>query len=188
MTVKQFRTLARETENYFKIPVTMIRMTEKVHYNKAMNSVPSLDKPRKNLMVIVHYNKYDNTYTLITGWKDYMIAIRDGIKVINAVIVPDLTREDFIRSLSANYDWVQLKDIKISKCFVNSPPKNEKIHKCITEMKQAIREDRVPDYLNRKPITINKEGYLIDGYTRYIALKILLYKRAFPVRKISKEV
>lgn len=173
MTVKEFRALARKSGKIRKIPVSMIRMIEKVHYNSDLSQIPSLNKDKNKLLVILHDNK-DCTYNLITGWKDYTIAIRDGIKTINAVLVDSVTRDKFYAELSDSTEWVTLPEIIIPSSFKKSPH-------TITNMKEALRTNTISEYLDTKPITISKNNTLIDGYTRYLALKFIRYQGKFPV-------
>lgn len=180
MTVKKFRALARKSGKIRKIPVSMIRMIEKVHYNSDLSQIPSLNKDKNKLLIILHDNK-DCTYNLITGWKDYTIAIRDGIKTINAVLVDSVTRDKFYAELSDSTEWVTLPEIIIPSSFKKSPPKEEKLHNTIMNMKEALRTNTISEYLDTKPITISKNNTLVDGYTRYLALKFIRYQGKFPV-------
>lgn len=180
MTVKEFIALARKSGKIRKIPVSMIRMIEKVHYSSDLSQIPSLNKDKNKLLVILHDNK-DCTYNLITGWKDYTIAIRDGIKTIDAVLVNSATRDKFYAELSDSTEWVTLPEIIIPSSFKKSPPKEEKLHNTITNMKEALRANTISEYLDTKPITISKNNTLIDGYTRYLALKFIRYQGKFPV-------
>lgn len=59
--------------------------------------------------------------------------------------------------------------------------KKEKIDKCIEQIKTAVEKYTLSDYLDGKPIKVNKDNVLQDGYTRYIALKTIGYKGKFPV-------
>lgn len=181
MTVKEFRALAWKSGKIRKIPVSMIRIIEKVHYNSDLSQIPSLNKDKNKLLVILHHDNKDCTYNLITGWKDYTIAIRDGIKTIDAVLVNSATRDKFYAELSDSTEWVTLPEIIIPSSFKKSPPKEEKLHNTITNMKEALRTNTISEYLDTKPITISKNNTLIDGYTRYLALKFIRYQGKFPV-------
>lgn len=60
---------------------------------------------------------------------------------------------------------MRITDIKVPSIFLNTPPNSKKIKKC-------------KDYYNEhgefdKPITISKNGILVDGYARYVAAKEL---------------
>lgn len=180
MTVKEFRALSRKRKNYEITPVSQIRMISDIHTKNDSSTIFGLQKSVKNLLVIVHKND-NGTYNLITGWKDYTIAVRGGIKEVKAVLVEETNREEFLYRLSATADWLSVDEISVPKIFEVSPPKKEKIDKCIEQIKTAVEKYTLSDYLDGKPIKVNKDNVLQDGYTRYIALKTIGYKGKFPV-------
>ena len=180
MTVKQFRVIARRKKQYEIIPVNLIRVVSDIHMGNDVPHILELNKPTNQLLVIAHKND-DGTYNLITGWKDYIIAVRDDIKKIKAVLVDELNRDEFLRWLSASTDWVRLDDIHIPDCFQARPPRKEKLDGYIKEVKTAIQKHSLTDYLDVKPITIDKNNVLTDGFIRYLALKALGYKDEIPV-------
>lgn len=180
MTIKQFRTLARRKGAYETIPVNLIRIVSDIHMGNDVPMIFALQKPINKLLVIVHKND-DGTYNLITGWKDYIIAVRDDIKEIKAVLVNETTREEFLHNMSNEMVWLKLKDITIPKCFSSHPPKEEKLREYKIGIANAVNRGCLSDYLNEKPITINKDNVLVDGYTRYIILKRLKYECEIPV-------
>ena len=183
MTVKQFRTLARQTGAYETIPVNLIRIVSDIHKGKAdVSTIFALQKPINKLLVIVHKND-DGTYNLITGWKDYLIAQRDEIEKIKAVLVNETTREEFLHNMSSEMVWRKLNDISIPKCFLSHPPKGEKLNVYMSEVTDAVNTGYLYDYLDTKPITINKDNVLVDGYTRYIILKKLGYEYKIPIKR-----
>lgn len=180
MTVKQFRAIARRKKQYEIIPTNLIRVVSDIHKDNDVSHILELNKPTNQLLVIAHRND-DGTYNLITGWKDYFIAVRDDIKKIKAVLVDEVNRDEFLRWLSASTDWVRLDDIHIHGSFQARPPKKEKLDGYIKEVKTAIQKHSLTDYLDVKPITIDKNNVLTDGFTRYLALKALGYKDEIPV-------
>lgn len=178
MTVKQFRTLARKNRNYEVIPVDRIKIVSDIHNNS--HNVSELHKSINRLLVIAHKNN-DGTYNLITGWKDYAVAVRDNIKEIKAVLVEEASRDEFLYNLSISQEWVTLEDIRIPNCFKTRPPKKSKLTSYTDQVKNAVQKYNLSDYLDIKPIVINKDNVLIDGYTRYLALQKINYKDKFPV-------
>lgn len=182
MTVKEFRTLSRKKKNYEMIPVSLIRMVSDVHLVMDMSKIRNLSKPIKDILVIVHKND-DGTYNLIVGWKDYIIAIRDGIKEIKAILVNETNRDEFLHTISTSTDWVKLDNIHIPNCFTTHPPKKAKLNNYINDVRIAIKRYSLSDYLDKKPIVIDNNNVLMDGYTRYLALKTLNYKDKIPVIK-----
>ena len=180
MTVKQFRKEARRKQMCIKIPVKLIRLVSDIHIDVTNCDVFALEKPVQNLLVIVHKND-DGTYDLIMGWKDYVVAVRDNLEEINAVLVKETNRDEFLHRLSTRMIWLKLNDINIPKCFSSHPPKEEKLNTYKNQIKTAIERYSLSDYLNAKPITIDKNNVLVDGYTRYLVLKELNYKQEIPV-------
>ena len=53
MTVKEFRALARKSGKIRKIPVSMIRMIEKVHYNSDLSQIPSITLSRVGKTILL---------------------------------------------------------------------------------------------------------------------------------------
>ena len=180
MTVKQFRAIARRKKQYEIIPINCIRLVSAIHMENNDSRILEISKPTNQLLVIAHKND-NGTYNLITGWKDYIIAVRDGIKKIKAVLVDEVNRDEFLRWLSASTDWVRLDDIHIPDCFQARPSRKEKLDVYVEEVKTAIQKHSLTDYLDVKPITIDKNNILVDGYTRYLALKMLGYRDEIPV-------
>ena len=180
MTIKQFRAIARRKKQYEIIPTNLIRVVSAIHMENNDSRILEISKPTNQLLVIAHKND-DGTYNLITGWKDYIIAVRDNIKEIKAVLVDEVNRDEFLHWLSASTEWVRLDDIHIPNCFQAHPPKKEKLDGYIKEAKIAIQKYALSDYLDIKPITIDKNNMLTDGYTRYLALKTLRYRDEIPV-------
>ena len=179
MTVKQFRTLSGNKGRFVSIPVDSIRLVSDIHKKKPADA-SKINKPYKNLLVIVHKNK-DDTYDLITGWRDYIIAVRDGVKEIKAILVKETTRDDFIHSLSDSVDWITLDRIVVPSCFENNQPNKEKLDFYINQVKTAVENYALSDYLEIKPITVDDKNILVNGYTRYLALQKLGYKQKIPV-------
>ena len=180
MTVKQFRAIARRKKQYEIIPTNLIRVVSDIHKDNDVSHILELNKPTNQLLVIAHRNN-DGTYNLVTGWKDYIIAVRDGIKKIKAVLVDEVNRDEFLRWLSVSTEWIGLDDIHIPDCFAAYPPRKEKLDGYIKEVKTAIQKHSLTDYLDVKPITIDKNNMLADGFTRYLALKALGYRDEIPV-------
>ena len=183
MTIKQFRTISRRKKRYEIIPVDLIRLVSDIHMNTDVFhilEIREITKPTNQLLVIAHKNE-DGTFNLITGWRDYAFAVWNDIKEIKAVLVDEVNRDEFLHWLSASTDWVKLDDIHIPDCFSNSPPKKEKLNDCVEDVKTAIQYHSLTDYLDVKPIKIDKNNVLTDGYTRYLALKSLEYKDEIPV-------
>lgn len=181
MTVKQFRRNARRKRQDIIIPTDKIRMVSEVHIRADIPNEEELQKSLDKLLVIVHKND-DGTYNLITGWKDYVIAVKNDIKKINAIPVKETNRDDFLCDLSKEFR--NINELIVPKDFKNRPPRQEKLNTYIRQVKYAIEKHRLYDYLNEKPVTVDKDNVILDGYTRYLALKSIGYNQDIPVRKV----
>ncbi len=157
--IKNFR--LRMAAQAIPIPIRNIMLTDSVH--KKSIDTEKLGTKEK-LVVIVRRNSRD-TYSLITGRRDYEIAKRDGVATINAIVV-NISRPAFMSNFKKLID---VDKVYIPRDFMNHPPKKEKI-------------DRVICFYNHygifdSPITIKLDAkgnkILKDGYARYIAAKKL---------------
>lgn len=157
--IKNFR--SRMAAQAISIPIRNIMLTDSVH--KKSIDTEKLGTKEK-LVVIVRRNSRD-TYSLITGRRDYEIAKRDGVATINAIVV-NISRPAFMSNFKKLID---VDKVYIPRDFMNHPPKKEKI-------------DRVICFYNYygifdSPITIKLDAkgnkILKDGYARYIAAKKL---------------
>lgn len=70
---------------------------------------------------------------------------------------------------------IKLSDVKISNMFKNSPPRERKMNR----IRRRYLETGVQD----KPIVLNEDGFLIDGYARYLILKDFGVEYANYIRK-----
>lgn len=157
--IKNFR--SRMATKAVPIPVSNIMLKDSVH-KKPIDTEKLGTK--ENLTVIVRRNSRD-TYSLITGRRDYEISKRDNITTINAIVV-NISRHAFMSNFKKLID---VDKVYIPRDFINHPPKKEKV-------------DRVICFYNYygifdSPITIKLDAkgnkILKDGYARYIAAKKL---------------
>lgn len=58
---------------------------------------------------------------------------------------------------------IKLSDVKISNMFKNSPPNERKMNR--------IRHNYIKYGVQDKPIVLDKDGFLVDGYARYLVLR-----------------
>lgn len=68
----------------------------------------------------------------------------------------------FMRRLK-NMQKIKLSDIKINEAFKNTSPTEHKI--------ERVRRKYLQDGVQDKPVVINEDGYLVDGYIRYLVLQ-----------------
>lgn len=58
---------------------------------------------------------------------------------------------------------IKLSDVKISNMFKNSPPNEQKMNR--------VRRNYIKYGVQDKPIVLDKDGFLVDGYARYLILQ-----------------
>jgi|GEM_PF-620219 hypothetical protein len=160
--IKNFR--SRMAAQAIPIPVRNIMLTDSVH-KKSIDTEKLGTK--ENLVVIVRRNSRDtyDTYSLITGRRDYEISKRDGVATINAIVV-NISRPAFMSNFKKLID---VDKVYVPRDFINHPPKKEKVDRAICFYKYYGIFD--------SPITIKLDAkgnkILKDGYARYIAAKKL---------------
>lgn len=83
---------------------------------------------------------------------------------------------------------IKLSEIKISSAFANTTPSPHKIHK----YRESYRENC---HRQEKPIVIDKNNYLRDGYIQYLILKedgvdeaMIIRKNKYKNNKISRKI
>lgn len=177
--------------NCIDIPFNCIKITEDIHKDG------SFDKTRFNkythILPIVVRQLDDTTYGLIANWSAYKyyescnapnkkvkcILVQDNrdnfFEAINAMDIP----ENFIskKNIKVNVIEIRLNKIKILNDFKKTPPKEYKIQDAIQNYKIKGKFD--------KPITINKDKVLIDGYARYLAAVSLGLKQVEVIQRMN---
>lgn len=167
MLLKDFYKKNLEEGGIFSIPVSDIVLKEKCHI-KAMNDGHTITGGKQNPCVIVTEDT-SGKYNLLIGWADYMLAVQNGEKEIPAIIMDknkyenNITRKDFIKWVSLKPEFDDLKNIKVDKSFVQSPPHKYKIDNV---RQQAIDDTTI--YFIKHPIIVSEDNIVLDGYTRYL--------------------
>lgn len=153
------------------IEVDKIILTEPIHIDAKVNFTKQIEKLKeKNITVLnnpIIVRKIENEYSLINGYKGYTIAKVLNHEVIPAIVIDEI-RKDFTKRIgfkSSRFTEMALKDILIPKSFLERKVTRVKVQKVL-------------DYYNKhktfdKPVTIQGRRLLIDGYSRYVAAKIL---------------
>lgn len=149
------------------IPISEIQLTEAVHI-AGNPHYTCVRKSSEDCCVIVR-RKHDG-YALVSGWADYQECLMQGYDTVKAIVV-NMKRGNFMRQYGDTY--LPLSEIYVPENFAKSKPHNWKI--------QRVR-DRLGDKKKLdKPITIDHNHYICDGYTRYLVAKELGIKYV-PVR------
>lgn len=159
------------TDNAVEISVSDIVLTEKAHLEANPNCVTDIedtDTPKDFMVVIREIQPKEGIpgkYSLVTGYRDYQLALRSGYDTIRAVIVP-YRRNKFIYQYLPKYHMESLGSIKLDKITIpvsefKTPPSTEKL---------SFVRNQFPDV----PIAIsihNGQAFLKDGYARYLVAK-----------------
>lgn len=95
-----------------------------------------------------------------------------GYDTVKAIVV-NMKRGDFMRQYGNTY--LPLSEIYVPEYFAKSTPRDWKIQR----VKDRLGAKKKLD----KPITINQDHYIVDGYTRYLVAKEIGMRYA-PVRFI----
>lgn len=149
------------------IPVSEIQLTEAIHIAGNPN-YKCVGKSSEDCYVIVRRKR--NGYALVSGWADYTECVMQGYEAVSAIVV-NQKRGEFMRQYGDTY--IPITDIFVPENFAKSKPRDWKI--------QRVR-DRLGDKKKLdKPITIDHNHYICDGYTRYLVAKELGIKYV-PVR------
>lgn len=96
-----------------------------------------------------------------------------GYGTVKAIVV-NMKRGNFMRQYGDTY--LPLSEIHAPEHFAKSTPRDWKIQR----VKDRLGAKKKLD----KPITINQEHYIVDGYTRYLVAKEIGI-RYVPVRWIN---
>ena len=154
-----------------EIPVSEIALTSNTHIKDAEKGKTISGTLDDNAVVVVNHlsaPRNDGTkYSLITGWKAFMIAKNTGVRLIKAIIVP-YTRKRFLAYLAKkSVGNIALNVINTEQFRI--PPSDTKLN--------FIRQqcDLLGGNTIDSPVTIriNQSGKVIleDGYARYLIAK-----------------
>lgn len=161
------------------IPIKDIKLTERLHKHAKHHP------PKKNYLdpesaceecreiVKIHSNPEwvkhktlivrdlgDGKYGLVTGWNAYTTC-RFANKDVAYCLVINEDRRDFVSKYGECEK--KIKNIKVPAEFRETPPKAEKLQFAKNNIKNGTF----------RPLLISADGYLLDGYTRYLAAKEL---------------
>lgn len=136
--------------------------TETVNFNGKINKM-SYSGKRQVPIVLRKISK--NNYQLLFGLKQLITAKLLNLSYVDAVIV-SCSRKELINYLNNLYKSEDIKtldtnNIKIPEPFTKTPPRKEKVKL----KKQLINQGII------KPIEINENNVLTDGYITYLILK-----------------
>lgn len=139
------------------IPVASIHLTEAIHIRGNPN-YSCKHKPNKDCCIIVRQGY--NGYALVSGWADYQECVMQGYENVNAIVI-NKTRGEFLRLYGSTY--IPIEDINVPKSYRDTTPHDGKLQRVRDRLGEKNRLD--------KPITIDENHYIRDGYTRYLVAK-----------------
>ena len=153
------------------IPMRKIKLTENVHKkgNYTVKGIPA-DK-----MTMIVRDLHNGTYGLVTGWRAYQECRASDEGLGYCLVVKD-SRLDFLGKYGETNKKV--KNIKIPNGFRKSHISAEKV--------QIAKENaEIGEF---KPITLSRDGFVIDGYSRLVAAKELGIDKVPVVRNWRRTV
>lgn len=159
MTIIKFRETNKDRA--VTLPLSIINLTETCH-KKALKKNSKVSKLSSEPMCIVRENK-TGTYDLVIGYRDYITAKNSGAEEVKAIIVPDISRRAFIKSLENTFEIWNTADIHEPKNWTY--PNIEKIRAC-----QQMYENTGTF---GKPIIISPNGTILDGYAAVCAARLI---------------
>lgn len=173
--IREFRRKFRRAAEI--ISVKDIILEEKVHQQAELERL----KDRGTELTVV-VSKCGNKYALVTGWGDYQRAIARKSPTIKAIVLKEGTnRSKFVRTIMKNVSTldncddmlqngltylttVEISSVIVPQKFLATPVGKKKLE----AVKRYIRENGNVD----KPLRIDENGCLTDGYARYVAAKM----------------
>jgi hypothetical protein len=156
-------------KNITKLPLSSISLKYKNHLNarskfkktiaRYIDENTLVDKP-----LVVNKND-DGTYNLVLGYKGFMVANGINQEEINVIMVKNVSRNSFLRSIKYkfNYEVIKVSELKVPDSFANTVVKQNKM--------ECIKSYYSKHHTLDKPVTITKDNIIIDGYARYVFVK-----------------
>ena len=159
MTITKFREINKN--NAIPLPLSEIRLTEPCH-QKAERKNAKISAISTEPMCIVRKIE-DGTYALIIGYRDYITAKNNGAAEVKAIVVPDISRRAFIKSLANTFEIWNTADVRDPDGW--TPPSGAKVHTC-----QQMYENTGTF---GKRIILSPTGVVLDGYAAVYAARLL---------------
>ena len=147
-------------ERITEIPVSSIKLRDEIH-RTGFSEYQYQHKSRDSLIVLVRRACCDR-YALVAGWDDYLEAKEQGFETIQAIIVNE-SHGEFYRQFSTVY--VPLESLTVPVHMEKSKPAPWKLERVRNRLGKKVQLD--------KPITVDRNNVIRDGYTRYLVAKEL---------------
>lgn len=166
-----------KTQSVVNIPVDSIFLKEKIHKTAKVNFTWLINRMRSkditilNSPIVVRLEE-NNKYSLISGYKGFILAKELNHKEIPAIIINN-DRKEFIKEngFKNSYCWMPIEKVIVPKEFLERKVTRVKVQKCIDYYKSHGEMD--------KPVSIKGKKLCVDGYSRLVAAKILGLEKVF---------
>lgn len=159
----------RNADNVIEIPLENVKLLYQVHIDGLsrcnLSGEINCFKNRDKLVtgsIIVHKDAEDiNSFDLVSGWKNYVIANALNQRMIRAIVI-DEGRRAFKKKIGciASYWQVTTDSLRVPDFFARTKVNDEKL--------KEIHEYQISHHQPLKPIVINKNNLIVDGYAQYI--------------------
>jgi len=155
--------------NAIEIPVDKIKLLYQIHIDGLKRydvqrevAYYFINEERVEGTIIVHPDLDEpGTYNLITGWKNYVDADSIGQDTIKAIVV-DCTRKEFRKMIGCvvPYEYVSTDELKVPEGYAKSTVCEGKLN--------TIREYAERHHQPIKPIVVDTDNNIVDGYAQYV--------------------
>lgn len=148
-----------------EVPLSSISLTESVHRNAKGNlrgCAKYYRKTGKRVAQSLMVRKTADGYALLTGWKHYKLAQELGQERVNVIIVNVKSRGKLLSSLGCQKEYTicKMNKLKVPAKFDATIVNPQKL--------EAIKEYDYKYHAPMKPITVDKDMLIVDGYAQYV--------------------
>ncbi|WP_143322751.1 hypothetical protein [Clostridium sp. HBUAS56010] len=155
--------------NTVEIPMEKIKLLYQVHIDglkrhdiSKTNAYYRINNVPVTGTIIVHPDVEDpGNFNLLTGWHYYVIADSIGQETINAIMI-NCDRKSFKKMIGCvrPYNYVKTDDLKVPEIYARSTVSEQKLN--------SIKEYAERYHQPIKPIIVDVDNSILDGYAQYI--------------------
>ncbi len=159
----------RNADNIVEIPLENIKLLYQIHIDGLarcnLSGKINYYKNHNKLVtgsIIVHKDMAEEgIFNLVSGWGNYVIANALNQDTIKAIIVKG-DRKAFKKRIKcvSGYEKVTTDSLRVPDFFARTKVNDEKL--------KEIHEYQISHHQPLKPIVINKNNLIVDGYAQYI--------------------
>ena len=152
-------------ERVVEVPLKDIYLTESIHKNaigKFTKVARHYKKVGKEVNQSLLVRKTTNGYALLAGWKHYKLAKELGQEKVNVIVVDFKSRRRLMKAIGCYNEFkvCKLTELKIPAKFDVTVVNPQKL--------EAIKEYDYKYHAPMKPITVDKDMLIVDGYAQYV--------------------